>query len=58
MFARFCRIFISGGTRIRTGDTMIFRSVRNSAVHRHRVRWAKSKRFLEVTDRREPPPTP
>ena len=24
MFARFCRTFRSGGTRIRTGDTMIF----------------------------------
>jgi hypothetical protein len=24
VFARFCRTFSSGGTRIRTGDTMIF----------------------------------
>jgi hypothetical protein len=24
VFARFCRTFVSGGTRIRTGDTMIF----------------------------------
>jgi hypothetical protein len=24
VFVRFCRAFLSGGTRIRTGDTMIF----------------------------------
>jgi hypothetical protein len=24
-FSAFCRLFLSGGTRIRTGDTMIFR---------------------------------
>ena len=28
---------------------MIFRSVRHPAVHRHRTRWAVSKRFLQVT---------
>ena len=49
--------FYSGGTRIRTGDTMIFRSVRNPTVHRHRAPWAESKRFLEGTDRGGPPPT-
>jgi len=27
VFARFCRKFRSGGTRIRTGDTMIFSHV-------------------------------
>jgi hypothetical protein len=27
VFARFCRTFRSGGTRIRTGDTMIFSHV-------------------------------
>jgi hypothetical protein len=45
-----------GGTRIRTGDTMIFRSVRDPTVNRHRAPWAVSKRFLEGTDNRGPPP--
>ncbi len=35
---------------------MIFRSVRNPTVHRHRERWAEPKRFLEVAVRRKPPP--
>jgi hypothetical protein len=48
--------FYSGETRIRTGGTMIFRSVRDPTVTRHRARRAVSKRFLEVTARREPPP--
>jgi hypothetical protein len=26
-FSEFCRLFLSGGTRIRTGDTMIFSHV-------------------------------
>ncbi len=47
--------FYSGGTRIRTGDTMIFRFVPKPTVNRHRAPWAESKRFLEVTDRRDPP---
>jgi uncharacterized protein (DUF2237 family) len=34
---------------------MIFRSVPNPAVHRHGVRSAASKRFLEVTYLRKPP---
>jgi hypothetical protein len=55
-FSTICRTFSSGGTRIRTGDTMIFRSVRKPTVHRHRGRWAVSKRFLEVIDPRETPP--
>ena len=48
--------FYSGGTRIRTGGTMIFRSVPKPAVHRHRVPWAESKPLLEGTGHREPPP--
>ena len=48
-------VLVSGGTRIRTGDTMIFRSVPKPTVHRHRAPWAESKRFLEVADRRGPP---
>jgi hypothetical protein len=55
LFLVFCRTFRSGGTRIRTGDTMIFRSVPNPTVNPRRVPRAESKRFLEVTDRREPP---
>jgi hypothetical protein len=55
IFSAFCRTLISGGTRIRTGDTMIFRSVPNPTVHRHRALWAESKRFLEGTNRRRPP---
>jgi hypothetical protein len=35
---------------------MIFRSVPKPTVNRHRARWAVSKRFLEDTDPREPPP--
>ncbi len=54
-FLAICRTFSSGGTRIRTGDTMIFRSVPKPAVIRHRAPWAESKRFLEVTDLHEPP---
>jgi hypothetical protein len=30
-------VLVSGGTRIRSGDTMIFRSVPNPAVRRHRL---------------------
>jgi hypothetical protein len=48
--------FYSGGTRIRTGGTMIFRFVPNPKFDRHRAPWAESKRFLEVTYRRGPPP--
>jgi hypothetical protein len=33
-FTVICRTLMSGGTRIRTGDTMIFGSVRNPTVHR------------------------
>ena len=51
-----CAWLASGGTRIRTGDTMIFRSVPKPAVHRHRSSWAVPKRFLEVTNPREPSP--
>ena len=53
-FLLFCRTFLSGGTRIRTGGTMIFRFVLKPTVHRHRAPWAESKRFLEVADPREP----
>jgi hypothetical protein len=35
---------------------MIFRSVPDPTVHRHGAPWAVSKRFVEVTDPREPPP--
>jgi hypothetical protein len=35
-FLAFCRYFRSGGTRTRTGDTMIFRHVPLSTVER---RW-------------------
>jgi hypothetical protein len=35
---------------------MIFRSVRKSAVHCHRTPWTVPKRYLEVTNLREPPP--
>src|SRR5215211_2116801 len=55
LFSAICRAFLSGETRIRTGDTMIFRSVPKPTVNRHRAPWAESKRFLEVTDLREPP---
>jgi hypothetical protein len=34
---------------------MIFRSVPDPTIHRHRTPQAESKRFLEVTDIREPP---
>lgn len=53
-FFNICRTLRSGRTRIRTGDTMIFRSVPKRAVHRHLASWAESKRFSEVTDRIEP----
>jgi hypothetical protein len=35
---------------------MVFRSVPKPVVHRHKPPWAESKRFLEVTYRREPLP--
>ena len=57
-FPAICKTFLSGGTRIRTGDTMIFRFVPKPTVHRHRALWAESKRVLEGTDRRGPPPNP
>jgi hypothetical protein len=55
-FFLICRYFSSGGTRIRTGDTMIFRFVLKPAVNRHRPPWAESKRLLEAAHRRGPPP--
>jgi hypothetical protein len=47
---------MSGGTRIRTGDTMIFSSVPKPAVHLRRKPRAASRRFLEVAVRRKQPP--
>jgi hypothetical protein len=35
---------------------MIFRSVRDPAINCHRAPWTVSKRFVEVTYHREPPP--
>jgi hypothetical protein len=55
-FSLVCRTFLSGGTRIRTGDTMIFRFVPKPTVNPRRVPRAESKRFLQVADRRGPPP--
>jgi hypothetical protein len=38
VFARFCRTFSSGGTRIRTGDTMIFSHIQKPLGMRiHRI---------------------
>ena len=50
-------VLVSGGTRIRTGGTMVFRFVPKPSVHTHRAPWAESKRFSEIADRRGPPPT-
>jgi hypothetical protein len=54
-FLTICGTFRSGGTWIRTGDTMIFRSVPKPSVHRHGAPWAESKRCSEITDRCGPP---
>jgi hypothetical protein len=39
-FSAICRTLRSGGTRIRTGDTMIFRLVRRSGASRDETAWA------------------
>jgi hypothetical protein len=55
-FSTICRTFRSGGTRIRTGDTMIFRLVHRSGTPRDETAWAATQAVSSPCGPQRTPP--